>query len=383
MLNYDAVVIGGGPAGASAANELVKMGIQTLIIEKKKLPRLKPCSGILCPESVAMVEDNFGVPPQHVFSNPGVFKGLRWCFPDGRELDLPVEEKGWIIWRNHFDNWLCEQSNADMFDSTRLKSFEEDDTGVTLCCEKHGKEELNIRCQLMVAADGAYSRVVKALHPERYDNGVKWFIGMQNTYQCRHNLEEGYFYYFADPSISLYPSAIVKDGLVELAVMTERGEKISSHMDRFIEFLQQNYGFYDYKLEQKLGCHASWATLQGKTFFGTDRILVAGEASGLLNMLGEGISSALGSGIIAGRVAAGCIKKGIPAGETYKKDVAGERKRTLKQFTLANLLFGSPSGANWRQGIRRQKISAWPFLMKDLGIWTFRGGGMKRRVAPN
>lgn len=382
MLSYDAVVIGGGPAGAAAANELVKKGIHTLIVEKKKLPRLKPCSGILCPESVDMVEDNFGTPPQNLFSNPDICKGLRWYFPGGLELDFPVEEKSWIIWRNRFDNWLCEQSKAEICDSTCLKSFEEDDSGVTIYCEKHGGEELKLRCKLMVAADGGYSRVVKSLYPESYDN-LKWYIGMQNTYQCQHNLEEGYFHYFPHANISRYPSVMVKDGLVELTVLTEQGKKISSHMDRFIEFLGHNYGFKDFKLEQKLGCRASWSTLQGKSFFGTDRILVAGEASGLLNMLGEGISSALGSGIIAGRVAAGSIKERIPAGETYKKKVEVERKRTLSQFAIPNLLLRTISGANWRQGARLLKISDWPVLMKDMGIWTLRGGGLKRRITPN
>lgn len=382
MLSYDAVVIGGGPAGAAAANELVKKGIHPLIVEKKKLPRLKPCSGILCPESVAMVEKNFGTPPQNLFSKPGICKGLRWYFPGGLELDFPIEKKSWIIWRNHFDNWLCEQSKAEIFDLTSLKSFKEDDSGVTLCCERHGGEELKIRCKLMVAADGGYSRVVKALHPESYDS-LKWYIGMQNTYQCRHNLEEGYFHYFPDPGISRYPSAMVKGGLVELTVLTEQGKKISSHMDRLIEFLIHNYGFKDYHLEQKLGFRISWATLQGKSFFGTDRILVAGEASGLLNMLGEGISSALSSGVIAGRVAARSIKEVIPAGETYKKEVEVERKKTLNQFTLAQQLLGTIGGANWRQGARRLKISDWSVLMKDMGIWTFRGGGIKKRITPN
>lgn len=382
MLKYDAVVIGGGPAGASAANELVKKGIHTLIIEKKKLPRLKPCSGVLSPESVGMVEDNFGTPPRNVFSKPGSCKGLRWYFPGGLALDLPIEGKSWIIWRNRFDNWLCEQSKADISDFTSLESFEEDDTGVTLRCERHGGEELKIRCQFMIAADGGYSRVVKALDPGSYSS-LKWFIGMQNTYRCRHDLEEGYFHYFPDPGISRYPSAIVKDGLVELTVLAEQGENISTHMDRFIKFLRHHYGFEDYRLEQKLGCRASWATLQGKSFFGTGRILVAGEASGLLNMLGEGISSALGSGIIAGRVAAGCIKEGIPAGEEYKKEVDVERKKTLKQFALTHQLLGTISGANWRQGARRLKISDWPVLMKDMGIWALRNGGIKKRITPN
>ncbi|MEJ7619292.1 MAG: FAD-dependent oxidoreductase, partial [Aquificaceae bacterium] len=41
---YDAVVVGGGPAGASTAYHLSKSGLRVLIVEKEKLPRFKLCA---------------------------------------------------------------------------------------------------------------------------------------------------------------------------------------------------------------------------------------------------------------------------------------------------------------------------------------------------
>lgn len=45
MKSFDVAIIGSGPAGASAAFELSKTGISTVIIEKETLPRYKTCGG--------------------------------------------------------------------------------------------------------------------------------------------------------------------------------------------------------------------------------------------------------------------------------------------------------------------------------------------------
>ncbi len=45
MILFDVAIIGSGPSGASAALELAKNGISTVIIEKEILPRYKVCGG--------------------------------------------------------------------------------------------------------------------------------------------------------------------------------------------------------------------------------------------------------------------------------------------------------------------------------------------------
>ena len=45
----DVLIIGASLAGAAAAKRLVDAGFQTIIVERKELPRHKICSGILSP----------------------------------------------------------------------------------------------------------------------------------------------------------------------------------------------------------------------------------------------------------------------------------------------------------------------------------------------
>ncbi|MFW9845803.1 MAG: FAD-dependent oxidoreductase, partial [Candidatus Thorarchaeota archaeon] len=44
-VSYDVIVVGAGPAGSIAAHDCAKAGLRTLLLEKWKLPREKPCGG--------------------------------------------------------------------------------------------------------------------------------------------------------------------------------------------------------------------------------------------------------------------------------------------------------------------------------------------------
>src|SRR5271155_1294872 len=53
----DVVVIGGGPAGSSAAIRLARAGYHVRLYEKSRFPRPKLCGGFLSPEGLADLQD--------------------------------------------------------------------------------------------------------------------------------------------------------------------------------------------------------------------------------------------------------------------------------------------------------------------------------------
>ena len=59
---YDLIVVGAGPAGASAARTAAQLGLKTLLLEKDKLPRNKLCGGGVTPKVLKLL--GFGLPDE-------------------------------------------------------------------------------------------------------------------------------------------------------------------------------------------------------------------------------------------------------------------------------------------------------------------------------
>ena len=54
---YDAVIVGAGPAGASAAYYLAKEGKKVLLLDKKKFPRDKICGDAVCKTGIEILQE--------------------------------------------------------------------------------------------------------------------------------------------------------------------------------------------------------------------------------------------------------------------------------------------------------------------------------------
>lgn len=117
MVTYDAVVVGGGPAGSTVARELARRGLHVALLEKEKHPRPKACGEGLLPHGVAALEE-MGL------EFPGVrVKGLRYVSPGGvtAEADFP-SGTGMVVRREKFDAYLFDAAsrtpNVEAFVST-------------------------------------------------------------------------------------------------------------------------------------------------------------------------------------------------------------------------------------------------------------------------
>ena len=372
---YDVAVVGAGPSGCACARITSKAGLKTVIIEKFPLPRYKPCTGYLIPESIAHIKEHFGEPPSEVFASPGYLEIISMNFPSGRRLDIPVE--GWLIWRDRFDWWLCQSSGAEVMSETSLVSFQEDEEGVVLNCVKKNGEEVKIRAQVMVGADGGPSRIVEQLDPGARKS-LQWFIVAQELYSGRCDFHPGWYHFFAYPEFNIHSAGFLKDEIVVLELGVPLGEKMGPHWERFKDFLKKEYKFRPEKLLKKSAIRLTFGVQQGYVNFGTSRVLVVGEASGLLNMYAEGISSALGSGLSAGKAIVKAIKEELDPGEVYRQEVEPERLRTARQFSLYNQIFGVIGSVDYKKGLARLPFFQRLLVMKDLTGWVLYTSSKKK-----
>ncbi len=159
---YDAVIVGGGPSGATAADDLARAGHSVLLMERGG--RIKPCGGAVPPR---LMED-FEIPQSLLVARA---RSARMIAPSNRAVDMPVGEIGYVgmVDREEFDEWLRERavkSGAERLQATfeRIERDEEEGTIVRFRRERGGEIE-QVRARLVIGADGARSAVAKQSIP--------------------------------------------------------------------------------------------------------------------------------------------------------------------------------------------------------------------------
>lgn len=168
--DFDVAVIGGGPSGATAANDLARRGLKVLLLDRDG--RIKPCGGAIPPR---LLKD-FEIPESLLVAKA---RAARMIAPSGREVDMPVgdgpEGKGFVgmVDRDVFDEWLRERARRN--GATRITgTYEKIDRGsdgmaVLVWREGRGGPDRRLRVRSVIGADGARSAVAKQNIPGARD----------------------------------------------------------------------------------------------------------------------------------------------------------------------------------------------------------------------
>src|SRR5436190_24307753 len=91
MRNVDVVIVGASLSAAAAAKRLVDAGFETVVLERKKLPRHKVCSGILAPRGHRFLIENFGPLPREVLHEPTSCRGVSFHFPKAASISMDFD----------------------------------------------------------------------------------------------------------------------------------------------------------------------------------------------------------------------------------------------------------------------------------------------------
>ncbi len=154
---YDAVVVGGGPAGAIAATVLAEAGKRVALLDRGGRP--KPCGGAVPPQLLR----DFDV-PESLLENR--VDSARLLSPRGRAVDIPISE-GFVgmVDRGRFDEWL--RNRAELRGAVRVagtyRRIERKQSGVVEVVFGRGDAPGTqvLRTRVVVGADGALSKVAE------------------------------------------------------------------------------------------------------------------------------------------------------------------------------------------------------------------------------
>lgn len=159
---FDAVVIGGGPAGATAAADLARRGRSVLLLDRAG--RIKPCGGAIPPRLIA----EFAIPEELLVAR---VTAARMISPSARQADMPIEG-GFVgmVDRDRFDEWLRERARragaerrAGAFE--RLSRDADGTARVHYVAGPGRGEKRAVRARSVIGADGALSAVGRQAVP--------------------------------------------------------------------------------------------------------------------------------------------------------------------------------------------------------------------------
>ncbi len=315
-MEYDVVVVGGGPGGSTAARYAAENGASVLMIEKRQ----EIGSPVRCGEGISL----------DWLKKYGIKKDPRWLIheidggrvisPSGYKLDINARmagnEVGATIRRDFFDQTLAEMAadaGADIMVKTSARGLiREGDrfTGIKAVCNG---EECLIKSKAIIGADGYESQVGRWA-------GLKTLLKPEDI---ATNLQYHMVGIDIDPNFSeFYLGSLAKGG--GYAWIFPKGEdsanvgigvtlnliKEGGHPKRLLEkFIDRMPGLKKGKVIEVVAGAVSVSAPADKTV--KDNLMLVGDAARMADAItGGGIRNAVRSGAIAGEAAAKAVQSG-------------------------------------------------------------------------
>ena len=409
----DVIVVGAGPAGATAAFYLASAGVDVLLLEKTAFPREKVCGDGLTPRATKQLL-GLGLD----LDAPGWIKnhGLR-IVGGGHQVAVPWPDLteyppyGLVRTRLDFDEILArhaEKAGARLMERTAVTGpviDEQTDRVVDVTAkpvDDQGRktgDEITYRAPIVIAADGVSARFALALglqkrddrpmgvavrtyytSPRHDDDWLESWLELWDGKPGKSNLLPGYGWIFG-----------VGDGTANVGLgmlNTTKAFKSVDYKDllrRWLDNTPEEWGFRDQNMVGKIGSAALPMGFNRKPHYSRG-VLLVGDSGGMVNpMNGEGIAYAMESGEMAAATVVQALGRPAAARERALHAYPAALDATYGgYYTLGRVfvkLIGNPQVMKLatKHGLPRETLMR--FTLKMMANLTDpRGGDVSDRV---
>ena len=332
--DWDAIIIGGGPAGSTVARYAARTGAKVLVIDRRKTigtplqcGELVPTNEelkLLCP-NVPDIDDLFQTPDEAISR---ITHTMGIVSPSGNRLEYPFE--GQILNRPIHDQKLvnlAKKEGAEYLTKSRVNDVI--DNEVIL---KSGE---SLSADVIVGCGGPHDILRKKFWNESSLNIAVNFVLMDGDFDNRVDL------FFGSIAPGGYAWMIPKEGGANIGI------GIQTRFSKNISLTQMAETFFN-RFEGKItykggGVLPMSGTIS--TFVKGNYMLVGDSAGMVLPSNGAGITTAMTGGRIAGQAIGNYINYGTPISEYQKnwnQQMGSEMKYSKRGIWWGELMFKSP-----------------------------------------
>ncbi|NUB43579.1 geranylgeranyl diphosphate reductase [Fertoebacter nigrum] len=370
---YDVFVVGGGPSGATAAEDLARAGHKVAMLDRAG--RIKPCGGAIPPRLIA----DFAIPSSQIVAR---IRTARMVSPTGRAVDIPIEN-GFVgmVDREHFDEFLrlrAAGAGADRLTGTFLR-IERDMAGSHVVWRDKAGAEQRSATKIVIGADGARSNVARAEVPG--GDKTPYVIAYHEIIKAPATAATLAAANDYDPT----RCDVIYDGKISpdfYGWVFPHGAQMSVGMGTGVEGVDLKAATADLRAQAGLtGCETirrEGAPIPLRPMDRWDNgrdVVLAGDAAGVVApSSGEGIYYAM----VGGRVAATAAQAALASGRM--RDLALARKLFMKEHKMVFKVLRSMQDAYYKSDERRERFVS---LCHDVDVQrlTFEAYMNKKLVA--
>jgi len=335
--HYDLVIVGGGPAGSSAAYEASKNGIKVALLEKEEtIAQSVRTSGVTWIQNIK----EFKIPEECY--NP--IKNYSFCSPNNEVTISDKIPQAAVLDVRKTYRWLAEQAKnegSDIFLKTNIKEAIKNEYGDIIGVKGTNKDgDVTFYAKIIIDASGFSSVVSKSMgfvtQWERFGAGAEYEVEAEHVDQETWWLMVGQKYSPAGYAW-IFP---VGKNIVRIGVGVGKPESKVDPTERLKELIDAKVGPID-KLGKITPIEFHYGLipndgLSRKTVY--NNLILVGDSAGQANPLVlEGIRYAIKFGRIAGKISSDAIKSGktdehslYPYEENWKKDIQAKIKSASK-----------------------------------------------------
>ena len=387
--DYDAVIVGGGPGGATAALYAERMGLNVLLVDKEVFPRDKICGDAISGKSVVYLNELDLIETLEANDQVKV-SSVVFSSPKGYSADIPFAPgvydgvlNGYVCRREVYDNILFQAARKKVDTRENFKVLDlikQNDQVIGVRGVDADNNEIEITAPVVIGADGYKSIVARkmALYDHDPDHLLvatrayyRGVTGMGSAIEL-HYIDEmvpGYFWIFPLEN----GLTNVGLGMVHRALKRRKVKLKESH----VRATQSEFFRERFKNAELIGDIVGWNLPVGskrRPVHG-DGFLLIGDAAGLIDpFTGEGIGNAMASAKIAAEVVLAAKTAGDFSATALKpyetklwKRLGGELnlayklQKTARLKPLVNLVVkraqDQPEVAEWISGMMSGSIS--------------------------